>query len=108
MSRNPLLSSISVAFLAVALAAGGCSRGSTASNACVNNLRNIVAAKQQWVVDYHKATNDVPTWDDLRPYLERGVKNELPHCPAGGKYTIGRVDEKPTCSVGGSDHTLSE
>lgn len=29
---------------------------------------------------------------------ESGVQG-MPHCPAGGIYTIGRIDELPTCSI---------
>ncbi len=45
-------------------------RATTATDTCVNNLRQIDAAKNQWMFDKNKTTNDVPTWDDLRPYME--------------------------------------
>jgi uncharacterized phage infection (PIP) family protein YhgE len=67
-------------------------------NACVNNLRLIDAAKQQWALENKKGANDTPTWDDLRPYIGHGPQGELPECPDGGVYTIGAVGEKPTCS----------
>jgi hypothetical protein len=67
-------------------------------NACINNLRLIDAAKQQWALEYKKQTTDTPTMDDLRPYIGRGPNGELPVCPDGGTYTIGTVGEKPTCS----------
>jgi hypothetical protein len=70
-------------------------------NACINNLRVIDGAKQQWGLEHYKTTND-PTWDDLRPYFSRGGK--LPVCPHGGTYTIGRRNENPKCSYPG--HTL--
>src|SRR6266699_731028 len=47
-------------------------RSETASNACVMHLREIAGLKEQWGLDHHKTTNDVPTWDDLRPYMRRG------------------------------------
>src|SRR5262245_3036332 len=40
----------------------------SAANACVNNLRQYDGAMQQWALEYKKATNDIPTWDDIRPY----------------------------------------
>jgi len=73
-----------------------------ASNACVNNLRQIIAAKEQWAQEQHKNTNDVPAWDDLKSYVP-----QRPVCPGGGTYTLGRVNEPPTCSLGGQDHSLS-
>lgn len=62
---------------------------------CINNLRHMEAAKQQWVLERHKMTNDTPSWEDLRPYLP-GPRVQ---CPDGGAYTIGRVDQLPSCSL---------
>jgi hypothetical protein len=70
-------------------------------NACINNLRLIDGAKQQWALENKKQITDTPTWDDLRPYIGRGPNGELPTCPDGGVYTIGTVGEKPTCNVPG-------
>jgi hypothetical protein len=67
------------------------------SNECINNLRLIDMAKQDWASDTHHGTNDVPSVEDLTPYLNHG---EFPKCPAGGTYTIGKVGEPPTCSLG--------
>ena len=70
-------------------------------NACVNNLRLLDAAKQQWALEYRKQSTDTPGVEDLRPYLGRGVNGEMPACPNGGTYTFGTVGEKPTCSIAG-------
>jgi hypothetical protein len=67
-------------------------------NACVNNLRLLDSAKQQWALEYKKQTTDTPGVEDLRPYLGRGPNGEMPTCPDGGTYTYGAVGEKPTCS----------
>jgi hypothetical protein len=67
-------------------------------NACINNLRQIDAAKQQWALEKGKQATDVPTWDDIQPYIGR-----ILHCPAGGTYTINAVGERPTCSVPGHE-----
>jgi hypothetical protein len=77
-------------------------RTTPASNACVNNLRYIDGATQQWALENHKTTNDVPSWEDVRPYLSRDGK--IPTCPHGGTYTLGRLDKPPTCSYPG--HSL--
>lgn len=71
-------------------------------NPCINNLRFIDGAKQQWALEYIKTTNDIPTMEDLRPWIERGPKGEVPVCPNGGKYTLGRIGEPPSCSIHGS------
>jgi DNA repair exonuclease SbcCD ATPase subunit len=67
-------------------------------NACIANLRLIYAAKQAWALDKNKTDSDVPTEQDLLPYLKGGV---FPVCPAGGIYTIGAVGVLPTCSIPG-------
>jgi len=81
-------------------------RTEKASSACVLNLRQIVAGKQQWALEHPKEDRP-PTWDDLRPYIGRGHANQIPVCPSGGTYTIHVIKELPTCSIGGRDHTLS-
>jgi hypothetical protein len=74
-------------------------RSTSQQNACINNLRQIDAAKNQWAMEKHKQSTDVPTEVDLLPYLKR-----WPSCPAGGTYVIGAMSELPKCSVPG--HTL--
>lgn len=72
-------------------------------NACINNLRQIDAAKQQWALEKNKSSDDVPTVDDLVPYLKDGV---FPICPDGGTYSINEVDTLPTCTIQG--HVLPQ
>ena len=64
---------------------------------CVNHQMQIDGAKQQWRVDNHKTANDVPTWTDL---VGKGrYLPEVPICPDGGTYTLGRADDVPRCSI---------
>jgi hypothetical protein len=72
-------------------------------NACINNLRQIDAAKQQWALEKNKTADAVPTEQDLAPYLK---DNALPVCPSGGTYTLNAVGELPQCSVPG--HVLPQ
>ena len=81
----------------------------SSQNACINNLRQLDGAKNQWALEHNAKSNDVVTLEDIRPYIERernnrfiklDAKGNLPKCPAGGTYTIGNVDEPPTCSIG--------
>ena len=67
-------------------------------NACINKLRQLDAAKQQWALEKNKTDTDVPTAQDLLPYLKDGV---FPTCPGGGIYSINAVGELPACSVAG-------
>jgi len=76
-------------------------------NACINNLRMIDAAKQEWALENNKPSTDTPTQADLTrlknsQYFKNG---RFPTCPAGGTYTIGPVGEAPTCSI--PKHQLS-
>jgi hypothetical protein len=80
--------------------------GTTPGNGCINNLRQLDGAKEQWQLELHKSTNDVPTWDDIRPYVGRGAEGTLPTCPMGGKYTLHKLGQKPTCSCPG--HVLRD
>jgi hypothetical protein len=63
-------------------------------NACINNLRQIDAAKQQWALENGKKGDAVPEVQDLTPYLKT-----YPTCPVGGTYTIGAVTNSPVCSI---------
>ncbi|HEU6449065.1 MAG TPA: hypothetical protein VFV23_11570 [Verrucomicrobiae bacterium] len=67
-------------------------------NACINNLRQIDAAKQQWALENNRTAADIPTEQDLLPYLR---DNLFPVCPSGGSYTINAVGILPACSVPG-------
>jgi len=75
-------------------------RSTSQQNACINNLRQLDAAKNQWALENNKKTGDACTADDLKPYL-RLIKGQLPKCPAGGIYIIGPIGETPKCSVPG-------
>src|SRR6476469_6475414 len=55
------------------------------ANACINNLRLIDGAKQQWALEAKKASTDTPNDTDLTPYLGRGG-GALPICPIGTDY----------------------
>jgi hypothetical protein len=77
-------------------------RDTAQMNACINNLRQIDAAKNEWALENNKKATDTPTAQDLKPYIKGGF--ESLHCPAGGVYTIGAVSNAPTCSI--PDHKL--
>lgn len=76
-------------------------RATAQRNACINNLRQIEAAKNQWALEKGKSGDAVPLRADLRPYVKK-----WPVCPAGGTYTIGSLNEPPTCSI--PDHHLPQ
>ena len=83
-------------------------RLSKSANACINNLRQIDGAKQEWAVENNKSSNDIPTSAEIAVYLKN---DRLPVCPLGGTYIMGRVDEDPKCSISTTawpnDHVLT-
>jgi outer membrane lipoprotein-sorting protein len=76
-------------------------RAKSQQNACINNLRQIDGAKNQWALEKGKKNGDAVTEADIKPYIKLDASGNLPKCPAGGKYTIGKVGELPTCSIAG-------
>ena len=111
-----ILAVIAVVVLAVGVPNFIRARSSRSAAPCINRLRQIDSAKQQWMLDRGKTTNDVPTWDDLYPYIASSFTNSWftngrPVCPEGGIYTLGRVGVPPTCSLGKQDpihHAMPE
>ena len=71
-------------------------RNADMANRCVSNLRDIDSVKYQWALENHAKSNDIVTMNDIAIYFSKG----FPKCPAGGIYTIGKIGELPTCSLG--------
>ena len=81
-------------------------RQTAQQNACLNNLRIIDAAKQQWALEKSKTADAIPTVQDIAPYLKLDANGNVPGCPSGGTYTLNAVGELPSCSVAG--HVLPQ
>lgn len=65
---------------------------------CINNLRLIDGAKQQWATEHQKGPDAVPLPQEIVPYFPNG---QMPMCPGGGRYTLNAVNKAPTCSIPG-------
>jgi prepilin-type N-terminal cleavage/methylation domain-containing protein len=81
-------------------------RTTAQQNACINNLRQIDSAKQQWALETRQATNATPVQTDIDPYLGRSGSATNVLCPAGGQtatfassYTINSVSQAPVCNI---------
>lgn len=76
-------------------------RATSCGNACINNLRQIDAAANQFALENH-LTNSSPIKfpDDLTPYIKLNSAGKIPGCPQGGAYRISKVGASPTCSLG--------
>ncbi len=70
--------------------------------ACINNLRQIEAAKQQWALENQKPPGALVGPPDIAPYIP---SKAVPVCPAGGVYTVNPVGISPICNIPG--HTLA-
>ena len=76
-------------------------RTTSQANACINNLRQIDGAKQQWALETKQATSASPANTSLQPYVGRGSAGGIfpPQCPGNGTYTVGDVATAPNCSL---------
>lgn len=74
-------------------------RSTATKNGCINNLRQIDAAVEQWALAAKKEDGAPVDLKGISGYL-RG--NKMPKCPKGGVYTIKAVGDSPSCSVHGT------
>jgi prepilin-type N-terminal cleavage/methylation domain-containing protein len=87
-------------------------RTTSQKNACINNLRQIDGAKQQWALENKAATNASPVATDIQPYMGRGTGGTLASCPSDSSstfatsYVINDVQTAPTCKIDTSNHVL--
>jgi prepilin-type N-terminal cleavage/methylation domain-containing protein len=76
-------------------------RATSQANACINNLRQIDAAANEFALEQHKVTGAAITFPtDLTPYIKLNSAGSLPPCPAGGTYADATIGAIPTCSLG--------
>jgi len=75
-------------------------RASSQANACINNLRQIDAAANEFALEQHKTSGATITFpSDLTPYIKLNASGSLPACPAGGTYSDATVGSTPACSL---------
>ena len=75
-------------------------RNTSASHACINNLRQIDGGKEQ-AAHHHgwEPSRDCDV-ETNRLVVNQYIKgNRTPQCPNGGTYRYGRIEEPPTCSL---------
>jgi len=63
---------------------------------CINNLRQIDGAKQQWALENNRPVGGLVGPPDIASYLK---SNSVPTCPGGGAYTINPIGINPICSI---------
>src|SRR5688572_33304085 len=77
-------------------------RGTAQKNSCINNLRQIDGAKEQWALETKQSAGAATVDASVNAYIKGGA----PSCPGGGTYTYAVVDNPPTCSLTASGHSL--
>jgi prepilin-type N-terminal cleavage/methylation domain-containing protein len=92
-------------------------RETARKNTCINNLRLIDGAIQQWALENNKSSSTQVSsailTSSLTTYLGRGGTGKVNstqsggvRCPSGGTYAGGTVNQKPTCSKTDLGHVL--
>lgn len=72
-------------------------KGPSPGNACINNLRQLDGAAEQWRLENNRTTNEFPTPAQAAIYIKGGI----PVCPASGVYRFNTTNGLPTCSIAG-------
>ena len=89
-------------------------RESAQTNACINNLRQIDGAKQQWALENRRQGSATPGLTDIDDYLGRGTAQAANMvCPSAGtttgftsSYQINAVTNSPACVILAATHVL--
>jgi prepilin-type N-terminal cleavage/methylation domain-containing protein len=77
-------------------------RATSQMNACINNLRQIDAACNEFALEKGKTTGYAFSYpSDLTPYIKLNSASSIPPCPAGGTYTVATLGTLPqeSCSL---------
>jgi prepilin-type N-terminal cleavage/methylation domain-containing protein len=72
------------------------------ATSCINTLRQLDTAIQQFSVEAGKHVGDTIIWPtDLTAYIKLNHSGSIPPCPAGGSYALALVGDIPsaTCSL---------
>jgi prepilin-type N-terminal cleavage/methylation domain-containing protein len=72
-------------------------RSTSRMNACINNLRQLTGAKDQWAMENAKGETEPVVMNEVSLYMKGGI----PTCPSGGTYNFTTVRMSATCTVGG-------
>jgi prepilin-type N-terminal cleavage/methylation domain-containing protein len=77
-------------------------RASSQANACINNLRQIDGAINEWALETGQHnTSTIGGVATISAYIKLNAANSVPGCPAGGTYTTFSVGSAPqvSCSL---------
>ncbi len=77
-------------------------RATSQQNACINNLRQIDGAINEWALETGQASGvGVASAGAISGYIKLNSLNSVPGCPANGTYAYGTVGVQPqiSCSL---------
>jgi len=88
-------------------------RTTSQTNACINNLRQIDGAKQEWALETKQPSTATPSEAAVGAYLGRAASTVGISCPASGSagtfassYTISQINVAPLCKIVPAAHSL--
>jgi hypothetical protein len=102
---------IALLISAVGLKTLATSRIAKHQNLCINNLRLLDSAKNQYALEFRKKPGDTVTGAELRAYLGCGSP-DLPVCPDdkseefSNSYELNPIGWLPTCKIIPQSHIL--
>jgi len=71
-------------------------RATSQANACINNLRQIDAAINEWALETGKSNGAaVGNVSTVSGYIKLNSMSSVPSCPASGTYAVGNVGDTP-------------
>ena len=90
-------------------------RTTAQQNACINNLRQVDAAIQQWALENNAGGAATVTAANITPSLGRGASGSISsvYCPAdtaktfATSYTISDTGTKPACQIVAATHLIN-
>ena len=91
-------------------------RETAQKNACINNLRLIDAAKEQWALETNQTATAACTEANVAPYFKGYVALDVivrkAMCPADAaktfatSYTVNAMGTNPACKIDAAKHVL--
>jgi prepilin-type N-terminal cleavage/methylation domain-containing protein len=83
-------------------------RATSQQNACINNLRQIDGAINEWALETGQSSGaTVTSSQTVSAYIKLNSANSVPGCPAGGTYATSTVGNNPQVSCSLSTLTLT-
>jgi len=84
-------------------------RSTAQQKMCINNLRQLESAKDQWAIENNKSSTDTPVATDLDAYIKGGTAQLI--CPTSGttfadSYTINAIQTNSACQKVPATHVL--